>query len=436
MISSRTLHRLRSLFGGLLLFAFSVLSASAQPAGPEFFSIYDDPKEDGVMGYHLPQILCTRQGTLLALVEARYRWGDGVKADVVLRRSTDRGATWSKSQFVARGKGDENHVLPVLVQDKVSGRIFFFCPLRDEGAHDLTTQNFYRTSDDDGVTWSDPVDITSLLVAAEARLKEDLQAGRAPAAFAGDTTELFGRKLFFFGPGRPIQLSATHPVAPHRLVVPLFLMKDRVSQPRAKRAYGNGALVSDDGGRTWRVGGFVPLGEFGSSEVSVVELDDGRLLLNARGAPPESKGFSVAGRTLSYSSDGGTTWTRPVLDTSGIPQYPETHSGLLRVPLGDMKDPRRSALLFSFPAGLPEPGKPVRVTARSEGTVMLSLDDHRSWVARKVVRPGTFGYSNMDRLPDNTLVMIFTDANLKQVWLARFTLDWLSDGKVRSVASE
>lgn len=85
------------------------------------------------MGYHLPQILCTRQGTLLALVEARYRWGDGVKADVVLRRSTDRGATWSKSQFVARGKGDENHVLPVLVQDKVSGRIFFFCSLRDGG---------------------------------------------------------------------------------------------------------------------------------------------------------------------------------------------------------------------------------------------------------------------------------------------------------------
>ena len=188
-------------------------------------------------------------------------------------------------------------------------------------------------------------------------------------------------------------------------------------------------LVSDDRGATWRVGGIAPLGDHGSSEASIVELDDGRLLLNARGAPPESNGFSVAGRTLASSSDGGASWTRPRPDDSGIPHYPETHSGLLRIPTAENQPARPSLLLFSFPAALPPADSRLGVTQRGEGTILLSDDQHRSWSVKKLIRPGSFGYSNLDQLPDGTVLLMFGNAGVTEVNLARFTIDWLTSGK-------
>src|SRR4029453_16523688 len=115
-----------------------------------------------------------------------------------------------------------------------------------------------------------------------------------------------------------IQLSAQHPKFPRRLVVPVFLIKDRTITPRSLRAYGDAVLVSDDHGKTWQWPGVVPLGEHGSSEVNVAELDDGRLVLNARGAPDDRADSAAAPRTVAYSNDGGATWTRPAIDP-GLP---------------------------------------------------------------------------------------------------------------------
>src|SRR5687767_2000388 len=93
------------LFPSVLMTTFAVvaigccsLSAyAAAPAEPEHIPIWDNPSEDGVVIYRIPQILVTRAGTVLACAEARYEKGDGSKADVVIRRSSDGGKTWSKS---------------------------------------------------------------------------------------------------------------------------------------------------------------------------------------------------------------------------------------------------------------------------------------------------------------------------------------------------
>jgi len=387
--------------------------------------------EDNRAVYTIPGLLVTKAGSVLTYAEARDHRSDGGKVDIVIKRSTDAGRTWSGNLFIERAQAAENYVLATLVQDRVSGRIFFFTALRDEGIADKTTTNHYRYSDDDGVTWSGPQSITAQLYAADEKIQADLRAGRAGPEFKDDDPELFARKLIFFGPGRSIQLSSHHPRFPNRLVVPLFYIKDRVVTPRAKRGYGNAVLVSDDGGRSWSVPGTVPLGDYGSSEISIVELSDGRILMNARGAPPESTGMSVAGRTVSFSADGGATWTRPEPDRSGIPNYIETSSGLLRVSHPATDPAGRSRILFSFPHSLP-PADTSSLRSlsqvRAHGTILLSYDEGRSWPVRKLLVPGSFGYSNLDLLPDGTVLAIHENATGTVVSATRFSLEWLTDG--------
>lgn len=425
------MHRLRFLASFLWFATASSLALGASavvrpsPQEPESFPIWDNPAEDGVLYYHIPQLLVTRSGTLLACTEARYSHGDGVKVDVVLRRSFDGGRTWSKSLVIERAQDGENYVLPVLIQDRRSGRIFFHCSLRDEGLADLITDNFYRTSDDDGATWSERVAITDILVRADRDLQAAIRDGRAGPEFKGESPDLYGRGLFFSGPGRPLQLSALHPTHPHRLAIPMLVIKDRNYPQRNQRGYGNALLVSDDGGASWQVAGLTPLGDIAASEPSLLELPDGRLLLNTRETPGRAFLAAPAGRTQSTSNDGGKTWSRPVLDSSGIPAYHETHSALFR-----LSDPRTdpagvSRVLFSFPAG----------PKRTNGTVMLSYDDHVSWNDRKLLVPSQFGYSNIDLLPDGTIVLIYENGSgtssdtPSRITLVRFTLEWLTDGR-------
>ncbi len=412
---------------GIVALVATLSLATATPVGlvaaePERYPVWNSPAEDGVLYYHIPQILVTNSGTVLACAEARHSHGDGVKVDIVLRRSGDSGRTWSKSSYLERATGRENYVLPVMLQERRTGRIFFHCALRDAGIEDRTTENFYRYSDDDGVSWSDRIDVTKVLLSAEQRLQAAIRENRTSPAFRGEAADLYGRRLFFFGPGRPIQLSSTHPSRPGRLAIPMLVIKDRNLPERNRRGYGNALLASDDRGETWHVAGITPIGDVAASEPSLVELSDGRLVLNTRETPGRDFLAAPAGRTISLSTDGGTTWTRPVLDTSGIPPYHETHAGMLRVTDAGRDGRGSSRLLFSFPAG----------PKRMNGTVMLSDDDHHSWRVQKLLVAGEFGYSNMDRLPDGTVLLIYengsgtSSATPSAITVVRFSLDWLS----------
>lgn len=422
MPASGLLSQIARLAVAILIIVAS-LRTSLAASDPEVIPIWADPAEDGVHYYHIPQILVTRSGAILACAEARHSHGDGVKVDIVLRRSLDGGRTWSRSQVIERAQDGENYVLPVLIQERRTGRIFFHCSLRDGGIRDITTENFYRYSDDDGATWSERTDITAILVRADRELQDAIRTGRAGPEFAGESADLYGRGLFFAGPGRPIQLSAQHPTHPDRLAIPMLVIKDRNYPQRNRRGYGNALLVSDDAGASWQVAGITPISEIAASEPSLLELPDGRLLLNTRETPGRDFLAAPARRTLSFSADGGKTWSRPIIDTSGIPAYHETHSGLFR--LSDPRtDPARvSRMLFSYPAG----------PKRTRGTVMISYDDHATWRSQKLLVPSEFGYSNLDRLPDGTIVLIYengsgtSSATPSRITLVRFSLEWLTD---------
>ena len=72
----------------------------------------------------------------------------------------------------------------------------------------------------------------------------------------------------------------------------------------------------------------------------------------------------------------------------------------------------------------------------------LSSDDGRTWAATRSLEPGPSAYSDLAVLPDGTILCLFengrpgatrpnstrTDWPYARITLARFNLEWLTDG--------
>ena len=113
----------------------------------------------GAGGYHsyrIPAVILTPKGTLLAFCEGRKTSrSDHGDLDLVLRRSTDNGKTWTPTQTVYEEGGDAKITIgnPCPVVDQATGRIWLpFCRNNDKV---LVTY-----SDDDGKNWAKPREIT------------------------------------------------------------------------------------------------------------------------------------------------------------------------------------------------------------------------------------------------------------------------------------
>src|SRR5882724_11205203 len=87
-----------------LMVAFILLAAraNADSAGPERPAIPLFVRgQNGYHTYWIPALTVTPSGMVLAFAEARKNsGGDAGKIDVVVRRSTDNGKTWSEQQLV------------------------------------------------------------------------------------------------------------------------------------------------------------------------------------------------------------------------------------------------------------------------------------------------------------------------------------------------
>ncbi|TWD72017.1 sialidase-1, partial [Kribbella amoyensis] len=221
----------------------------------------------GEGGYHtfrIPTLVEAVDGTLLALAEGRVTDPDDFgDMDIVLKRSTDGGATWGPIQVVV-DTGTDRWSNPVAVVDASTGRIIVNTIRTAAGGGDdlecgrVPVRSHLLTSDDNGATWSEPRDITD-------DVKPSHWRNIAP------------------GPGHGIQL--TKGAHAGRLVIPGRHSYVHPGQECTNLTGAGGhALLSDDGGQTWRVGAVDEQGieALRPNEVSVTELADGRLYFNAR----------------------------------------------------------------------------------------------------------------------------------------------------------
>ena len=351
------------------------------PPGPEQTPLWV-AGEGGYHTYRIPALLTTQQGSLLAFCEGRRNNArDHGDIDLLVKRSTDGGETWSAHQVIHEEGGDDEITIgnPSPVVDRSSGTIWMpFCRNNKEV---LITK-----STDDGLTWSEPVNIS----------KDVVKPGWVWVAT---------------GPGTSIQLER----GPHkgRLVIPT----DHGVMVGEQRIMHSHVFYSDDHGETWQLGGLLPEH---TDEAQVVELADGELLLNMRSywGRVAKRADRDGKRALARSSDGGVTWGELVFDETLI--EPVCQASFLRYT--DAESGGKNRLLFSNPGSK---------TDRVNMTVRLSYDEGKTWPVAKSLYEGKSAYSSLAVLPDKTVACLYERGEgrySENLYLARFTLDWLTAG--------
>ncbi len=329
--------------------------------------------------YRIPALTTSVRGTLLAAYDARPTLADlPGNIGVVLRRSTDGGATWRAQQVIRAEAAPKGFGDPSLLVDRVTGRIFVFYAASvnqgffgsatgvDESDPDVL-QTDYSYSDDDGLTWR------------HRRITGQIKNPAWGGMFAAS--------------GEGVQLRAG---AYAGRLIQQYTVFHR-GGTYAVSAY------SDDHGVTWRTGALVGPG---GNENKTVELNDGRIMLNSRAAPY---------RKVAYSSDGGVTYT-PFVEDARLPD-PANNGSLIRyAPDAAAPDPRSSWLLFSNTES---------TSARVNLTVKMSCDNGRTWPVRRVVEPGSAAYSTLTRLPGGRFGLLWERDGYRHITFSSFGPAWL-----------
>jgi sialidase-1 len=348
--------------------------------------------------YRIPGIVVTHRGTILVYAEGRrHTGGDWDTIDIVMRRSSDGGANFSPLQVIGRisspiernpvaierkqGKPtDVTYNNPVAIADRKGAVHFLFCV--------EYMRVFYMRSDDDGRTFTTPVEITAAL--------EPLRTA-------------YPWRVVATGPGHGIQLRNG------RLLVPIWLALGKQGNGHAPSC--TATIYSDDRGKTWRSGEIaIPdTPEFSSpNETSAVQLADGRVMLNARIASARNRRAIVTG------PDGATHWSAPRYQED-LPD-PICFAGFVSLP---SRRGHAGALLFTNPDNLARAdGRDQISKDRRNVTIRVSTDEGASWPVKRVIEAGPSGYSDLAVLPNRDILCFYESAG-KFLTLARFPLDWV-----------
>jgi len=342
-----------------------------------------EARAGGYYTYRIPGMVVTTKGTVLAYCEARQdSRSDWANIDVLLRRSLDGGKTWGPRQKLAdSGKKTVNN--PVAIVDRKTGAVHFLYCVN-------YARCFYMRSDNEGKTFTNPVEITKTFE----RFRSE-----------------YDWNVIATGPGHGIQLKRG------RLLVPVWLS----TGGRRHRPSVVATIHSDDGGATWQPGQIVVRhGEsfINPSETVAVQLHDGRVMLNIRSESSQRR------RLVSFSDDGATGWSAPRFDDE---LYEPICMGSI-VRMTEQPAYSKNRIVFANP----DSGE----TARRNVSIKLTYDEGESWVVNKVLEPGISGYTDLAVGPDKTIYCFYERGTVsgshydpKYLTIARFNLVWLTGGR-------
>ncbi|MFE1958568.1 exo-alpha-sialidase [Streptomyces sp. NPDC059479] len=339
----------------------------------------------GTGGYHtfrIPAVVAApgdTAGTLIAFAEARRNaQADTGDVDVVTRRSTDGGCTWSPMEVVAdAGPDTVGNPVPVVVPE--TGRLVLLtCGNAATATEEAILQGdhpqaagrrvYVQHSDNAGRTWSSPTEIT-------------------------DQVKRQDWRWYATGPGHGLVLTQ----GPHtgRLVIPANHSTappaDSSATGTEPRYYGGHSLLSDDGGTSWRIGyvDATPDGRVNVNETTAAQLPDGRVYFNAR----DQHGTAPVTRAHAYSSDGGQSLDAPFSPAEDV-IAPIIEGSVLQTQQGGQVGP----LLLSAPA---DP------KARSHMTVRSSTDNGLSWTTGLHLTTHPAAYSDLVQVDQNTVGILY-----------------------------
>lgn len=358
--------------------------------------------EAGTYGYHIyriPSIVATQKGTLLSFCAARKgRGGDWDPIDIVTRRSTDSGQTWDTTKTLVH-LGNHSCDNPVPITDFITGDVHLIYQID-------YARCYYIKSNDDGITWSEPVEITETI---------------------NNYKKIYPWEVLAPGPGHGIQLNNG------RLVVPFWLSPDKSHRPSVVVS-----AYSDDHGRSWKAGDVaVPDNDVNviPNETSCVQLADGRVLFNSRN---ESINYR---RLFTYSEDGAANWSTPVFADAFF--EPICFGSMCRYSLQPYQSKNR--ILFCNPdsrhnpwVSQPNTPRSARNRRRANLTIRMTYDEGHTWPVSKVIDSNIAGYSDIAVTPDGMIHVLYeggiipgseSHGQIAHLSVVTFDLQWLTNGK-------
>jgi len=339
--------------------------------------------EDGKKQIRIPSITIAPDGTVLAFA------GNCS----LLRRSSDKGKTWSAEKEIVPGMNLDGNV----IVDKNSGDIIILSPSGEKP--------FIHRSRDNGISW----------VKEEVTIRPNAMGqgvwGNAPI------------NIQAMEPGLTLQYGE------HK---GRLLIAGRVQPPKGDNAQEywmynyNTSIFSDDHGKTWQVSDPIMTG---TGEGAVAELSDGRVYYNSRSH------MSVDHkRRIAWSHDGGARYVdwsaSDELYEIGEPFYFKygtrpsygCKAGLVRLP--DEASAGRNILLYSQPDW--------KGGWRYQMTVWASFNGTATWPVKRLIDQGHSAYSSMAADKDGTLYLLYEGGDKKlydEVNVAVFNLKWLLEGE-------
>lgn len=347
-----------------LLSAVLVASLSLTAQAQRYEQILFKKGDYGYHTFRIPALVQTKSGAILAFAEARRNSGsDTGDIDLVMKRSTDGGKTWSEMMMVW---DDAENVCgnPSPVVDSRSGRIILTMTWNngkdpEKNIHAKTSIDtrrvFVTFSDDEGLSWSTPREITSQAKSSE-------------------------WQWYATGPCHSIQLQkGAHK---GRIVVPC-------DHSKTGEGSNSHVIYSDDLGESWHIGGILRHG----NESTITELKNGDLMLNMRCGSKKLRNEMSRQRLVAISHDGGETFDETYLDKGLV--EPVCNASIINyAPKGKLTN----TILFSNP----KDGE-----KRINMSLSISYDSGKTWEKNILVSDKATAYSDLLVLPNGDVAIFY-----------------------------
>ena len=348
--------------------------------------------DDNAKCYRIPALAVTKNKTLIAVYDVRY---DGEvdlpnNIDIGMSRSTDGGQHWEPMKIIldmgndpiyhGDGVGD-----PSILVDENSGRIWVAAVWSHgdrawygsgQGVTPQETGQFLLIySDDDGKSWSGPINITEMV--------------KEPS-----------HHFFFQAPGCGITMQDGTLVFPAQY-------RDETPQ----RVPYSTIIYSKDGGKSWKRGNGV---RAHTTENQVVELSAGTLMINCRDDlnKMDKKRKESGGRAVYISKDLGETWEKHPSSDWTLPE-PNCQASILKLD--------NTNLVFFNPNAHRSIGADKKGGGRRNFTLQLSRDLGENW-SKKIQFDDGYGrgYSSMALLDD--ILCIIYEGSKSDIFFQKISL--------------
>ena len=331
--------------------------------------------DDSIHTYRIPGLATTNKGTLIGVYDNRRNGSVDLQedVDVGMSRSTDGGKTWEPMKVIMDmgewgGKPHKENGIgdPTVLVDRQNNTIWVagiwahghpgqrnWWASKQGLEPEQTSQFVLVKSEDDGITWSEPINITK-------QIKDSKW------------------HLLLQGPGKGITMKDGTLVFPAQF-------KDEKEVPHST------LISSKDHGKTWQIGTGV---RYQTTEAQVVELADGSIMINSRNN--EARNKKGVGRLVSVTEDLGQTWEE---HSSSITALEESTCMASLVNFEFEKYGK--LMLFS---------NPNTHSGRHHMTIKASFDEGNTWPLDKQLlldEGNGRGYSCMTKIDEETVGILY-----------------------------